>query len=339
MSATHRKYALATLAPKIDYLKEDNFAEWYKEVLMKSDMIDHTETYGSYILKPASYKIWSRIQNFINEHMSGMGVQNFSFPLLPFDNPKHQSQDDGTKTRNTNRPTPESIIYPYFKQWIKSHWDLPFRLNQWNTGFKWEQDPLPLLRDREFLQQEAHTAHLTQQDASYEIQEVIDFYVSLYQDILAVPVLKGRKSRRNSKADDIDNTIIMAYIPTTGKCIDGAVARGLGQKINMEHKITVNDPSTKEDPAYLHVWQNTWTLSTRAIGLMTATHSDNRGLIVPPRVAPIHMVIIPNRVSQFKDSRKAIEEVDRIISRLRSVGVHATLDLQENHSPGFRLYE
>lgn len=353
------KYVTASVAAKIDTSKEEHFTEWYKEVITKGDMIDYTGTQGSFVLKvyptlhsiyfitvdesdstqPTSCSIWSNIQTYLDEQIKSIGVHNFSFPLLPFDN-REQLPDESIKTRITNRPTPESTIYPYFKKWITSHRDLPLRLNQWNTGFKWEPDSLPLLRDCEFLQQEAHTAHLTQDEAIDEIHKIINIYANLYRDVLAVPVFKGWKSRRNSKVDDIDNTVVMAFIPATGQCIEGATARNFGKKFSKKYEITVNDPSTKDDPVRLHAWQNSWTLSTKAIGLMIAIHGDNRGAIIPPRIAPVHMAIITETGMKFKEEEKAkaYEEIDSIVPSLRSVGVHATADLQGNSS-AWNVYE
>src|SRR5699024_2172193 len=174
-------------------------------------------------------------------------------------------------------PTSETVMYPYYAKWIRSHRDLPLRLNQWNSVVRWEfKHPQPFLRTREFLWQEGHTAHLTKEGADDEVIQILDLYARIYEELLAVPVVKGKKTEKEKFAGGLYTTTVEGYIPSTGRGIQGGTSHGLGQNFSKMFNITVEDPSVKGDEKKppLYVWQNSWGLSTRTLGVMVMIHSD-----------------------------------------------------------------
>jgi prolyl-tRNA synthetase len=183
------------------------------------------------------------------------------------------------------RPTSETVMYPYYAKWIRSYRDLPLRLNQWNSVVRWEfKNPQPFLRTREFHWQEGHTAHLTQESAAEEVLQILDFYAGVYEELLAVPVIKGRKTEKEKFAGGLYTTTCEGYIPATGRGIQGATSHCLGQNFSKMFGITVEDPSAQgeEKKPPIHVWQNSWGLSTRVIGVMVMVSEYCCGTILCP---------------------------------------------------------
>ena len=242
------------------------------------------------------------------------------------------------------RPTSETVMYPYYSKWIRSHRDLPLRLNQWNSVVRWEfKHPQPFLRTREFLWQEGHTAHLTEDGAGAEVLEILEHYAGVYEQLLAVPVIRGRKTEKEKFAGGLYTTTVEGYIPTTGRGIQGATSHCLGQNFSKMFDITVEDPSAKEGEKKppIYVWQNSWGLSTRVIGVMIMIHGDNKGLVLPPRVATTQVVIIPVGVgakTSDEDRKSLHEHIYRLTKTLRetaSLRVH--VDDREVYSPGYKF--
>ncbi|KAF9892542.1 hypothetical protein FE257_001651 [Aspergillus nanangensis] len=347
----------------IDVSKEEDFPGWYQQVLTKGDMLDYYDVSGCFILKPASYSIWEEIQQWFNTRIKKMGVKNCSFPLFVSEDVLQREKDhiEGfaaevawvTHAGSTPlekkiaiRPTSETVMYPYYAKWIRSHRDLPLRLNQWNSVVRWEfKHPQPFLRTREFLWQEGHTAHLTQEAAHDEVMQILDYYAEIYEELLAVPVVKGQKTEKEKFAGGLYTTTVEGYIPATGRGIQGGTSHGLGQNFSKMFNITVEDPSAKageEKKAPLHVWQNSWGLSTRTLGVMVMIHSDNRGLVLPPRVAETQVVIVPVGITaklSEEDRQKLYAEIDGLATVLTAAGVRATSDLREGYSPGWKFNE
>ncbi|KAF3932311.1 hypothetical protein ABW19_dt0207185 [Dactylella cylindrospora] len=241
------------------------------------------------------------------------------------------------------RPTSETVMYPYYAKWIRSHRDLPLRLNQWNSVVRWEfKHPQPFLRTREFLWQEGHTAHLTFEGANEEVLQILDFYAGVYEELLAVPVIKGKKTDKERFAGGLFTTTCEGYIPTTGRGIQGATSHCLGQNFSKMFGITVEDPSTKEgeEREKLFVWQNSWGLSTRVIGVMVMIHGDNKGLVLPPRVAGHQVVIVPCGITtKTTDSNKDIlyNDIKKIAQELTAAGIRVKADLRDSYSPGYKF--
>ncbi|THC93789.1 hypothetical protein EYZ11_006735 [Aspergillus tanneri] len=349
----------------IDVSKEEDFPGWYQQVLTKGDMLDYYDVSGCFILKtdmtqPASFYIWEEIQNWFNTRIKKMGVRNCSFPLFVSEDVLKREKDhiEGfaaevawvTHAGSTPlekkiaiRPTSETVMYPYYSKWIRSHRDLPLKLNQWNSVVRWEfKHPQPFLRTREFLWQEGHTAHLTQEGAHEEVMQILDYYAQIYEELLAVPVIKGRKTEKEKFAGGLYTTTVEGYIPSTGRGIQGGTSHGLGQNFSKMFNITVEDPSVKGDEKKppIHVWQNSWGLSTRTLGVMVMIHSDNRGLVLPPRVAETQTVIVPVGITaktSDEDREKLYAEIDGLVAVLEAAGVRAISDKREGYSPGWKF--
>jgi prolyl-tRNA synthetase len=187
------------------------------------------------------------------------------------------------------RPTSETIMYPAYAKWIRSHRDLPLRLNQWTNVVRWEfKHPTPFLRTREFLWQEGHSAFAKRAEADAEVLEILDLYARVYEELLCVPVIKGRKSEKEKFAGGLYTTTVEALIPTNGRAIQGATSHCLGTNFSEMFDISFID----EDAVERRVWQNSWGLTTRTIGVMIMVHGDDKGLVLPPRVAPLQVVIV-----------------------------------------------
>lgn len=241
------------------------------------------------------------------------------------------------------RPTSETVMYPYYSKWIRSHRDLPLRLNQWNSVVRWEfKNPQPFLRTREFLWQEGHTAHLTEEAARKEVLQILDWYADIYSELLAVPVVKGQKTEKEKFAGGLYTTTVEGYIPATGRGIQGGTSHGLGQNFSKMFNITVEDPAAKpgDQKEPLYVWQNSWGLSTRTLGVMVMIHSDNKGLVLPPRVAETQVVIVPVGItakSTDEDREKLYAEIDGLVTVLEAAGVRVLSDKREGYSPGWKF--
>ncbi|MCJ1335437.1 ribose-phosphate pyrophosphokinase 1 [Bachmanniomyces sp. S44760] len=346
----------------IDVAKEDDFSSWYQQVLTKGDMLDYYDVSGCYILKPASYFIWEEIQQWFNKRIKKLGVKNCSFPMFVSQDVLEREKDhiEGfaaevawvTHAGNTPlekkiaiRPTSETVMYPYYAKWIRSHRDLPLRLNQWNSVVRWEfKHPQPFLRTREFLWQEGHTAHLTKEGAGVEVRQILEWYAGVYEELLAVPVIRGQKTEKEKFAGGLYTTTVEGYIPTTGRGIQGGTSHCLGQNFSKMFGITVEDPAAKEGEKKppLHVWQNSWGLSTRVIGVMVMIHGDNRGLVLPPRVVECQVVIIPLGITaktEEKTRDSLYAQVDALAEILRAVDVRVETDKRDGYSPGWKFNE
>ncbi|KAL1798698.1 hypothetical protein ACET3X_002735 [Alternaria dauci] len=344
----------------IDVAKETDLGDWYQQVITKGQMISYYDVAGCYILEPSSYAIWENIKSWFDNQIKTLKVRNAYFPIfISADNLEREKEHvEGfaaevawvTKGGKSDlekpvavRPTSETAMYPYFARKIQSHRDLPLKLNQWNNVVRWEfKHPMPFIRSREFLWQEGHTAHLTQKEASDEVLQILDWYSDVYQELLAVPVVKGTKTV-NEKFPGADyTTTIEGFIPATGRGIQAATSHALGQHFSKMFNITVEDPTAKEagKSEHVHVWQNSWGLTTRSIGVMILTHGDNRGLVIPPRVAEIQVVVIPVGVTA-KMSAEAKEDlyskVKKIHDDLTEAGVRVETDYREGYSPGWKF--
>lgn len=326
--------------------KDDGFSEWYTQVLQKADMIEYTDVSGCYILKPRAYAIWEKIQEFFNAEIKKRGVKNAYFPLLI---PEHlltkekehvegfspevawvtHSGDSELAERLAIRPTSETIMYPAYSKWIRSHNDLPLKLNQWCNVVRWEfKTPVPLLRSREFLWQEGHTVFATKKEAEAEVYDILHLYKRVFEELLAIPVFEGVKSEKEKFAGADFTTSIETFAPT-GKAIQCGTSHHLGQNFAKAFDISFTDEKGQKQFA----WQNSWGISTRGIGIMIMIHSDDKGLIVPPRVAPTHVVIVP---IIFEDSKKEVlAKCKEIAEELNSFEVE--VDTRENYTPGWKF--
>lgn len=221
------------------------------------------------------------------------------------------------------RPTSETIMYPAFSDWIKSHRDLPLKLNQWSNVVRWEfKDPTPFLRTREFLWQEGHTVHATLADADVMVMQALDLYRRVYEELLAVPVIKGYKTEKEKFAGGYQTTTVEAYVPMSGRAIQGATSHNLGQNFGKMFDIRFQDKDgTSQIP-----WQTSWGLTTRTIGVMVMVHGDDTGLVMPPMLAPLQAVIVPI-LSKNLSMEQANPTCDAILKELQTAGVSCALSL------------
>ncbi|KAH7882349.1 hypothetical protein F5I97DRAFT_1939408 [Phlebopus sp. FC_14] len=340
--------------------KEVDFSAWYQNVLLKADMLEYYSVSGCYILRPWSYSIWEEIQAWFNQKIKAMGVQNASFPMFVSSKVLEKEKDhvEGfspevawvTRAGSSEleepiaiRPTSETVMYPYYAKWIKSHRDLPLKLNQWNNVVRWEfKHPQPFLRTREYLWQEGHTAHLTKAEADKEVTDILDLYRRVYEELLAVPMIPGIKSEKEKFAGALYTTTIEGFIPASGRGIQAGTSHCLGQNFSKPEmfNIVVEDPNDPTGQGKAYVWQNSWGLSTRTIGVMVMVHGDNQGLVLPPRVASVQVVVVPCGITaktSDADRNKINDACDGLAKSLIDIGVRAKADLREGYTPGYKF--
>lgn len=320
----------------LQYKKSEDFPMWYSNVITLSEMIAYYDISGCYILRPWSYKMWDIIQNWFNIEIEKLGVENCYFPLFVSQDRLEREKDhvegfapevawvtksgDGELAKPIAiRPTSETIMYPAFSDWIKSHRDLPLKLNQWSNVVRWEfKYPTPFLRSREFLWQEGHTAHATFEDANIMVRQALELYRRVYEEILAVPVVPGYKTEEEKFAGGHSTTTVEAYIAGSGRSIQGATSHHLGQNFGKMFDIKYQDSNGQSQVA----WQTSWGLTTRSIGVMVMVHGDDQGLVLPPRIAPLQAVIVPVFTKQMTPE-VAQPYCDAILNQLQNQGVSA----------------
>jgi Prolyl-tRNA synthetase len=296
----------ASKPKEITAKKSENFDEWYTQVILRSELMDYSPVSGCMVFRPLSYAIWEIIQRATDELFKKEGIQNVYFPLLIPERllRKEQEHVEGfapevawvTEAGNTKleerlaiRPTSETIMYESFSKWIRSYRDLPLKLNQWNSVIRWEfKHPTPFLRSREFLWNEGHTVYATKEEAEAERDIILGIYSKITREYLALPGIIGKKTDKEKFAGAIATYSIEHLLPD-GKAIQGPDFHLDGQNFSRAFEITFLNKEGKRE----YAWQNTWAITTREIGVMVATHSDDRGLVLPPKVAPIQVVIIP----------------------------------------------
>ena len=333
----------------LKWKKEENFAMWYSDVIVLSEMISYYDISGCYILRPWSYKIWELIQDWFNIQIRKLDVDNSYFPMFVSKDRLEKEKDhvEGfapevawvTKSGDGDlaapiavRPTSETIMYPAFADWIRSHRDLPLKLNQWSNVVRWEfKDPTPFLRTREFLWQEGHTAHATFDDANVMVRQALDLYRRVYEELLAIPVIPGYKTEKEKFDGGHSTTTVEAYIPVSGRAIQGATSHHLGQNFGKMFDINYQDEKGENQI----VWQTSWGLTTRTIGVMIMVHGDDTGLVLPPRVAPLQAVIVPI-VSKNCPMEKLASYCEDIRKSLDEKGIRAKLDDRLIYNPGWK---
>ncbi|CAG8718197.1 11004_t:CDS:2 [Funneliformis mosseae] len=348
----------------VEVRKEVDFSLWYKQVLKRSEMLEYyEEVSGCYIIRPLAYNIWQEIQNFFDAAIKEMGVEDTYFPMFVSQRQLEREKDHiegfapevawvtkaGSNTMESPiaiRPTSETVMYPYFAKWIRTHRDLPLKLNQWCNVVRWEfKNPQPFIRTREFLWQEGHTAHFTKEEADTEVYQILELYRQVYEDMLAFPVIKGIKSEKEKFAGGLYTTTLEGFIPTTGRGVQAATSHCLGQNFSKMFDIVIEDPSAPagpdgKDAKKMYVWQNSWGISTRAIGVMVMVHGDDKGLVLPPRVAATQVVVIPCGITSktTEDEKKCVEDkINYVVKEMKSSGIKAKADLRENYSPGYKF--
>ncbi|CAG9944993.1 unnamed protein product [Clonostachys rosea f. rosea IK726] len=336
--------------------KNENFPQWYQEVVLKAEMVEYyQEISGFFILRPLSMFIWNQIKQWFQERLDEMDVEEASFPTFLSAKSIEKEKDHvegfapelawvtkaGSKELETPiavRPTSEAIMYPYYSKWLRSHRDLPLRLNQWNSVIRWEaKQTTPFLRTREFLWQEGHTAHLTEEDAGKEVREILELYAQIYEQLLAVPVVRGRKTEHEKFAGAYYTTTVEGYIPANGRGIQGATSHCLGQNFSKMFDISVENPTGN---GHMHVWQNSWAFSSRVLGVMVMIHGDDKGLVLPPRVVQIQTVIVPVGIKKSTSPEERqifIGQIEGIAKKLKLAGVRAWVDDRDGYTPAWKF--
>jgi bifunctional glutamyl/prolyl-tRNA synthetase len=336
--------------------KDSDLSGWYSETITKADMIEYYDVSGCYILRPWSYSIWEIIKDFVDTGIKKLGVENCYFPIFvsraALEKEKEHIEDFApevawvTKSGQSEmaepiaiRPTSETVMYPAYAKWIQSHRDLPLKLNQWNNVVRWEfKHPQPFLRTREFLWQEGHTAYANKKDAEDEVPKILDIYRRVYEELLAVPVVCGKKSPKEKFAGSDYSYTVEAFVEASGRGIQGATSHHLGQNFSKMFDIGFEDPETSERS---HVYQNSWGITTRTIGVMVLIHGDNTGLVLPPRVASIQVVIVPCGVTATmaeEERSKVMDHCSKMTQMLNAAGIRTHFDDRENYSPGWKFY-
>ncbi len=342
--------------------REENYAKWYNDLVIKADLAENSAVRGCMVIKPYGYAIWENIQAALNKMFKATGHVNAYFPLFI---PKsffsreaahvkgfakecavvthYRLKNDETgkgiivdpsarlEEELIIRPTSETIIWNSYKNWIRSYRDLPILINQWANVVRWEMRTRLFLRTAEFLWQEGHTAHATREEAIEETERMINVYAEFAENFMALPVIKGYKSDNEKFAGAIDTYAIEALMQD-GKALQSGTSHFLGQNFAKAFDVQFTDRSGRLD----YVWATSWGLSTRTIGALIMAHSDNRGLVLPPRLAPLQVVIIPiyNNTGQLPAiSGKASE----IKIRLEKAGISVKYDDRDNNKPGWKF--
>jgi len=334
----------------IEAKKDSNFSEWYTQVITRAELLDYYDVSGCYILRPNAYALWEGVQSFLDARFKAIGTQNCYFPMFVSQAALKKEEDElhgfeaevawVTKSGKSDlqipiavRPTSETVIYPTFKNWIKSHRDLPIRINQWCNVVRWEfKHPVPFIRTREFLWQEGHTAHDSLENAEKEVYYILDTYADCYEKLLAVPVIKGKKSEKEKFAGALFTTTIEAFIPTNGRAVQAATSHCLGQTFAKIFDIEYqNDDGSKSKP-----WQNSWGLTTRSIGVMIMVHGDDKGLVLPPRVAPNQVVIVPICMKN-SNVEELNAQANKLGDDLKAKGIRVLVDTSDAKNPGWKF--
>ncbi|UWG49966.1 Prolyl-tRNA synthetase [Halalkaliarchaeum sp. AArc-CO] len=332
--------------------KEHETGEWYAEVVRKAKLASYGPEgmSGFIITRPRGYALWEAIRDDLDEQFKSTGVRNAYFPVFIPESYLQREKDiiegfdpevawvthgghEELEERLAVRPTSESIITPYMSQWIRSHRDLPLRVNQWCGVVRWEAtETKPFFRTKEFLWQEGHTAHRSREDALEETFLRLDQYESTYEDLLAMPVLKGEKPEHDKFPGADTTTTIEALMPD-GKSVQGSTSHYLGTSFAEAFDITYADEDEEQNLAHTTSWGISW----RAIGALIMTHSDDQGLVLPPTVAPEQVVVVPIWQSDTKDDVLAYAE--DLTEELEEAGVRVKLDDREGRNPGFKFNE
>ena len=342
--------------------RAENYSQWYNDLVVKADLAEQSPVRGCMVIKPYGYAIWEKMQQQLDKEFKKAGVQNAYFPLLI---PKSffsreaehvqgfakecavvthyrlKENEDGSdvvvdpsaklEEELIIRPTSETIIWNTYKGWIKSWRDLPIMCNQWCNVMRWEMRTRPFLRTSEFLWQEGHTAHATKEEAEAEAQKMLKVYADFAEKWMAVPVIQGVKSETERFAGALDTYTIEAMMQD-GKALQSGTSHFLGQNFAKSFDVTFLNKENKPE----YVWATSWGVSTRLMGALIMVHSDDNGLVLPPNLAPIQVVMIP--IYKNDEQLNAIrEKLQPVILELQAAGVSVKLDDSDNKRPGFKF--
>ena len=342
--------------------RADNYSQWYNDLVVKADLAEQSAVRGCMVIKPYGYAIWEKMQRQLDDMFKATGHVNAYFPLLI---PKSflsreaehvegfakecavvthyrlKNAADGSgvvvdpsaklEEELIIRPTSETIIWNTYKNWIQSYRDLPILCNQWANVFRWEMRTRLFLRTAEFLWQEGHTAHATREEAETEARRMLDVYADFAENFMAVPVVKGVKSANERFAGALDTYTIEAMMQD-GKALQSGTSHFLGQNFAKAFDVQFINKNNELE----YVWATSWGVSTRLMGALIMTHSDDKGLVLPPKLAPIQVVIIP--IYKNAEQLQAIDaKANEIADKLRTMGISVKYDNADNKRPGFKF--
>jgi prolyl-tRNA synthetase len=345
--------------------RSEDYSQWYLDVVKKADLAENSDVRGCMVIKPYGYSIWEKMQQGLDKMFKDTGHVNAYFPLFVpksmFEAEEQNAEGFAKecaivthyrlKTDPNNkgklivdpnakleeelivRPTSEAIIWSTYKKWIQSYRDLPLLINQWANVVRWEMRTRLFLRTAEFLWQEGHTAHATSDEAVKETRQMLDVYADFVENFMAVPVIRGKKSESERFPGAIDTYCIEAMMQD-GKALQAGTSHFLGQNFAKAFGVQFTNKEGKLDS----VWGTSWGVSTRLIGALIMAHSDDDGLVLPPKLAPIHVVIVPIfRTDEELD--KISVKIEPLISALRGLGLAIKFDNRDTQKPGFKFAE
>ena len=348
-----------------DFVKRsENYSEWYNELVVRADLAENSAVRGCMVIKPYGYAIWEKMQRALDDMFKATGHQNAYFPLfIPksflsreaehvegfakecavVTHHRLMNNPDGTgvvvdpaarlEEELIVRPTSETIIWSTYKNWIKSYRDLPILCNQWANVVRWEMRTRMFLRTAEFLWQEGHTAHATREEAEIEARKMLDVYADFAENFMAVPVVKGVKSPNERFAGALDTYCIEAMMQD-GKALQAGTSHFLGQNFAKAFDVQFLSQENKLE----YVWATSWGVSTRLMGALIMTHSDDNGLVLPPKLAPIQVAIVP--IFKTDDQLAQISQhIQPLIDQLKSLGISVKYDDRTEYKPGWKFNE
>ena len=344
--------------------RSENYSQWYNDLVVKADLAEQSPVRGCMVIKPYGYAIWEKMQRILDDMFKETGHVNAYFPLLI---PKSflskeaehvegfakecavvthyrlKTNHDGTgvvvdpaaklEEELIIRPTSETIIWNTYRNWIQSYRDLPILCNQWANVMRWEMRTRLFLRTAEFLWQEGHTAHATREEAEIEAKKMQEVYANFAENYMAMPVIKGVKSESERFAGALDTYTIEAMMQD-GKALQAGTSHFLGQNFGKAFDVTFIDKNGKSD----YAWATSWGVSTRLIGALIMSHSDDNGLVLPPHLAPIQVVIVPIYRSA-EQLAQISEKVAGIVAKLKALGISVKYDDADNKKPGWKFAE
>ncbi len=344
--------------------RETDYSQWYLDIIKAADLAEHSDVKGCMIIKPYGFAIWEKMKDALDKRFKETGHSNAYFPLFI---PKSYLSKEASHVEGFAkecavvthyrlkvdengggivvdpkakleeelivRPTSETIIWSSYKKWIQSYRDLPILINQWANVVRWEMRTRLFLRTTEFLWQEGHTAHATKQEAIEETEKMLDVYAEFAEEFMAMPVVKGIKSE-NERFAGADETYCIEAMMQDGKALQAGTSHFLGQNFAKAFEVKFTDKAGKLD----YVWATSWGVSTRLMGALIMTHSDDLGLVVPPKLAPIHIAVVPifnneEQLNQIKD------KLSNLLADLRSKGLTVKFDDDDQKRPGWKFAE
>lgn len=323
---------------------DEDFAQWYTDIVLKAELADYTSVKGFIAIRPYGYEIWENIQKYADNKFKEYGVKNISMPVLIPESLLNKEKDhvegfapevawvtmgggENLEERLCVRPTSETIFSTMYSRWLSSWRDLPYLYNQWCNVLRWEKETRPFLRSREFLWQEGHTIHETEEEAKKFTLDMLDVYADVIENLLAIPVLKGQKTKKEQFAG-AEATYTVETLMHDGRALQGGTSHYFGQNFTKAFDVKFQNKDGEQEYAY----QTSWGISTRLIGAVIMAHGDNRGLKLPPKVAPIQVVIVP--IAQQKEN--VLEENKKLNEKL-SKKFRTKLDDRDNYSVGYKF--